>query len=215
MSKITSPPIFTLFPAPQSALEPARRLIILVPGLEADLTEVTRRVWELADATGAHIKFLGLCNDVMQEPSLRRTLVTMSAMVNYDNVSAETEVIVGRDWLGAVKSRCHPGNMLVCMEEQRTGLLRGPLSRILQSDLDVPLYILSGLYPQKDAHPNWPTRAAAWIGFLAILIGFFILQASITRLAEDWNIVLLLLTIPVEYWMILAWNNLFGQHTGK
>jgi hypothetical protein len=200
----------TLFATPRSDTESARRLMVLVPCLEVDLTAVTRRVWELADGTGAHIKFLGLCNDAVQEPSLRRALVTMSAMVNYDNVSAETEVIVGRDWLGAVKSRCHPGDMIVCIEEQRTGLLRKPLSQILQSDLDVPLYILSGLYPQNDSRSNWPARPAAWIGFIAILLGFFVLQIKIVHLANAWTIVLELLSTVVEFCLIWVWNSLFG-----
>jgi hypothetical protein len=184
-------------------------LIILVPCLDADLTLVTRRVWELADATGAHIKFLGLCNDTVQEPAVRRTLVTMSAMVNYDNVSADAEVIVGRDWLGAVKTRCHPGDMLVCIEEQRTGLLRGPLSRILQSDLDIPVYILSGLYSQDHSRSLRFARAAAWIGSIAILLGFLILQVKIIQLGEDWIVALELISTAVEFWLIWAWNSLF------
>jgi len=201
-------PLTLPFASP-SDLGPARRLIVLVPCIEADLTSVTHRVWELASATGAHVKLLSLCNDLTQEFSLRRLLITMSAIVNYGNVSAETEVIFGRDWVDAVKSRCQAGDMVVCLGGQRVGLSHNLLSQILQSNLDVPLYILSGLYPQTDSRTNWWTQAAAWIGFIAIIMSFFLLQVKIHQFANDWTIVLELLSTAVEFWLIWVWNNLF------
>ncbi len=191
-------------------LEPARRLIVLVPCLDADLTAVARRVWELANAADAHIQFLGLYSDPAQEPRLRRELVTMSAMVKDGRVSAEADVIFGRDWVDAVKTRWQAGDMVVCFDEQRVGLLRKPLSQILQSDLNVPLYILSGLYPRNDSRSNWPAQIAAWTGSIAIILGFFVLQIKIDHLAKDWAIVLQLLSLPVEVWMIWVWNSLVG-----
>jgi hypothetical protein len=195
--------------ASQPDPEPAHRLIVLVPSLEVDLTAVTQRVWELANATGAHIKFISLCNDTLQEPSLRRRLATMSAMVKAGNVSAESEVVAGKNWVEAVKIRKQTGDMVVCCAEQRAGLMQRPLSQILQSDLDMPLYILSGLYPQNDLHSSWLIQTFAWIGFIAIILGFFMLQIKIDQLAKDWTVVLQLLTTAIEFWLIWVWNNLF------
>jgi hypothetical protein len=202
-------PVSILSSVADQQLEPTRRFIVLVPCLETDLTAVTQRVWELANATGAHVKFLGLCNDAAQEPGLRRRLVTMSAIVNYGSVSAESEVEVGSDWVEAVKSRWQAGDTVVCFAEERAGLLRRPLSQILQSDLDVPLYILSGLYSQNNMRSKWPTQAVAWIGFIAIIFSFFMLQVEISQLEQDWTIVLELLSTAVEFWLIWVWNNLF------
>ncbi|RJP50855.1 MAG: hypothetical protein C4586_05150 [Anaerolineaceae bacterium] len=207
---VVAPPALTVTPASVSHLQPARRLIVLVPRLDADLTAATRRVWELADATGAHVQFLGLYNDPAQEPSLRRELVTMSAMVKDGRVSAEANVILGKDWVAVVKSRWQAGDTVVCFDEQRVGLSRRPLSQILQSDLDVPLYILSGLYPQNDSRSNWPAQAAAWIGSLAIILGFLALQVKTIHLAKEWTITLQLLSIPLEAWSIWVWNSLVG-----
>ena len=196
--------------ASQPDLGSARRLIVLIPNLEADLSAVIQRVWELANVTGAHIKFLGLCNDVAQEPSLRRSLITMTAIANYDNVSAEAEIMVAKDWVETVKSHWRPGDMVVCFSEQRAGLLQKPLSQILQSDLNIPLYILSGLYPQKDSSSNWLTYVAAWTGFIAIILGFFVLQARIDLLTKDWiRTILLLLSVAFEFLAIQLWNRLF------
>jgi len=200
----------TISYASQPDLGSARRLIVLIPNLEADLSAVIQRVWELANVTGAHIKFLGLCNDAAQEPSLRRSLITMTAIANYDNVSAEAEIMVAKDWVETVKSHWRPGDMVVCFSEQRAGLLQKPLSQILQSDLNIPLYILSGLYPQKDSSSNWLTYVAAWTGFIAIIIGFFVLQTRIDLLTKDWTRTgLLLLSVAFEFWAIQLWNRLF------
>lgn len=201
---------FTIPIASQPDPEPAHRLIVLVPSLEVDLIVVTQRVWELANATGAHIKFIGLCNDAAQEPSLRRELATMSAIVKDGNISAEAEVVSGRNWVEVVKTRRQAGDIVVCCAEQRAGLMQRPLSQILQSDLDMPLYILTGLYSQNVSHSNRLTQIFAWIGFIAIIAGFFLLQAKIDQLAKDWTTVLQLLTTAIEFWLIWAWNNLFG-----
>src|SRR6266498_1658984 len=90
--------------------KPARRLIVPIQDPEADLNAVTRRLWELANALGADIKFIGLCNDMTQELSLRRTLTTICAMVNDDNVYAESEIIRGADSVNAVRSRIQLGD---------------------------------------------------------------------------------------------------------
>ncbi len=63
-----------------TSLEPARRLIVLIPA-DSDYQAATRRIWELANAMGSRVQFLGLCRDAAQEPNLRRGLVTMSALL--------------------------------------------------------------------------------------------------------------------------------------
>lgn len=51
-------------------LKPAQRLIVLVP-VNTEPSRVTRRIWELVNATGGSVQFLGVCKDSIQEPSLR------------------------------------------------------------------------------------------------------------------------------------------------
>jgi hypothetical protein len=201
--------ILTVPSVSQSDLESVHRFIVLVPPLEADFTFVTSRIWELANAMGAHVLFIGLYNDAAQEPSLRRELVTMSAMVNYGKVSAEIEVLFGRDWVGAVRSHWQAGDMLMCFVEQPPELPHGPLSQIQGSNLNVPLYLLNGLYPQNDSQKNWLTETAAWIGSIVIISGFFFLLIWIGNIAKDWATVFQMLAILVEVWMILAWNGIF------
>jgi len=205
------PPALKVSSAPSPRPEPARRLIVLIPSLEANLTAIARRVWELANTTATQIQFFGLYSDPAQEPSLRRELITMSAMVNNGIVSAKAEAALGKDWVDEVRKRYQAGDMIVCLAEHRVGLSRKPLSQMLQSELNVPLYILSDLYPQNTSHTNWIPKIAAWAGSIAIILGCTLLQASMVPLAEDWaHTALLLISIPIEFWMILGWNSLFG-----
>jgi len=211
MNKLDSiPPSLTSLPSSLSGPEPARRLIVLVPDMESDYIPAIRRIWELANARHARVQFLGLCKDVAKEPSLHRQLVTMSALVGDDKVSTEAKVEIGTNWVDVVKQNSQTGDMIVCFEEQRAGLLHRPLSQILESNLNFPVYILSGLYPQK-SKSNWLSQVSVWSGFIGIIIGFYILQVKIDQLPKDWiQNGLLIFSIILEFSLIWVWNNLFS-----
>lgn len=187
----------------------ARRLMVLVPGPEADLSPVTKRVWELANATVAQVRFLGLCNNAEDELVLKRTLVTASALMNSGGIATDSEVVVCKNWLDAVLSRVQPSDMVVCSQGSGSSSSQKSLSSILQADLGVPLYILSGSQSRVTVHPEWLPGAAAWIGSLAILIAFFWLQVKIDQLVGDWSIPLQLLSIALEFALIWNWNRRF------
>ena len=210
MTRLNSlPPSLTSFPASLSKHEPARRLIVLVPDLESDYIPAIHRIWELANAQRANVQFLGLGKDTRQELSLRRVLATISTMVQDDKVSTETKVEIGTSWVDVVKRNYQTGDMIVCFAEQRAGLLHRPLSQILKSNLNFPVYILSGLYPQK-RKTNWLSQIIVWSGSIGIIISFCILQAKIDQLPKDWfqNVLLIFSIIP-EVWLIWVWNSRF------
>jgi len=140
--------------APPSNSGTAQRLIVLVPDADLDYVAATRRVWELATELGTDIQFIGLYKDPARESTLRRQLVTMTAMVQDGNVSAEAKVEFGNNWVRVVKSNWQVGDMIVCFAEQHAGLLYRPLSQILRSNLEAPIYVLSGLYPQNQSKFN-------------------------------------------------------------
>src|SRR6266508_2395153 len=203
------PPSSTPFPASLSEHEPTRRLIVLVSDLESDYMPSIRRISELAYAQRANVQFLALCKDTRQELSLRRIWATMYMMMQLGGVSAEAKIEIGTSWVDVVKRNYQTGDMIVCFAEQRVGLLHRPLSQILESNLDFPVYILSGLYPQK-YKSNWLAQVIVWLGSIGIIIGFCILQVKIDQLPKDWfqNALLIFSIIP-EFWLILVWNNLF------
>ena len=131
----------------------------------------------------------------------------MSAMIRDDKISSEARIEIGTNWVDIVKRNSQKGDMIVCFKEQRAGLLHRPLSQILESNLSFPVYILSGLYPQK-SRSNWLSKVIVWSGSIGIIIGFYILQAKIAQLQKDWfQNALLIFSIMLEFSMI--WNNLF------
>ena len=204
------PPSLTVFPASLSGPEPARRLIVLVPDSEADAANVAHRVWRLATSMSMHVQLLGLCNDARQELSLRRTVAAMSAMVEVGSITAEAKVEMGANWVEFVKRNYQTGDMIVCFAEQHAGLLHRPLSQMLESKLNIPVYILSGLYPQKSGS-NWLSQITTWSGSIGIIIGFFLLQVKIEQLPDDWfQTGLFIFSIVLELWLIWVWNRLFG-----
>ena len=82
MNKLdVSPPTLTVSPASFSDLQPVRRLIVLVPESEVDSALTARKIWELANALESRVQFLGLSKDAEHEPTVRRQLVALSAMV--------------------------------------------------------------------------------------------------------------------------------------
>ena len=211
MAKIeTIPSSLTSTPAALSGLEPAQRLIVLVPELEADTLPALRRIWELANTQHAHVLLLSLCTDFRQEPSLRRRLIPMAAMVQDGHVLAEVKVEMESNWVDAIQRNYQPGDTIVCFAEQRAGLLHRPLSQILQSNVKIPVYILAGLYQPK---PKWTLlpQIMAWLGFLGIVAGFFVLQINIVQASKGGlQSILLIFSLIPEYWLIIFWNSLLG-----
>lgn len=185
------------------------RLIILIPA-DTDYSAVTQRIWQLASATNMNVQLVALCKDPGEEPGLRRRLVTLASLLQAGEFSVEAKVMVGTNWVTAVKSIFETGDRLVCFADQRTGLLQRPLSQILQSNLKVPLHILSDLTLPK-SKPNRLTQVSSWLGFLVIIIGFGLLQTKITQVSGgSLQSILLILSILPEFWLIWVWNNLFG-----
>src|SRR5512133_465680 len=97
-------PVFTLSSSSFSEPEAGHRLIVLVPESDADTSSAARKIWELANALGSRVQFLGLCKDESREPTLRRQIIAMSSMVGDGRLSIESKIEFGGNWLGFVKS---------------------------------------------------------------------------------------------------------------
>ncbi len=217
MNKLdVSSPTLTVSPASFSDLQPVRRLIVLVPESEVDSALAARNIWELANTLESRVQFLGLSKDAEHEPSVRRQVVTLSAMVEDENISIESKIEIGSDWLSVVKSEWHEGDVIVCYAEQRAGLPRRPLSQILESNLNATVYVLGGFHQEVQMRSSWIFNAMAWTGSIGIIIGFFLLQSKLIQLSTDWAYsTLLYISLFAEVGSIWAWNNLFEKYIGK
>ncbi len=195
---------------PSVLLERSRRLIVLIPE-DVDYSHVTRRIWELANTTNSTVQLLGLCRNTAEEMSLRRELVTISALIQDAKIAVETKVEIGYNWLKAIRNNYQDGDMIVCITEQSIGIRRQPLSQILESTMHAPVYILSKNRTQKTQSKILPKVIAAWSGFAGIMIGFFVLQVKVIQMSKgDLQTLMLLLLLIPEFWFIKIWNSLFS-----
>jgi hypothetical protein len=206
----STPPSLSLSPAPVSEPQSARRLVVLVPDLEWDYMPAIHRIWELGAAQPAHVLLLSLCQDPQQELSLRRALVILCALLQDGRIPVETNVEIATNWVDVVKRNYQTGDIIVCFAEQQAGFLQKPLSQILESNLTIPVYVVSGVHIPKPKS-NWLAGVTAWLGSIGVIAGFGLLQIKIMQVSEGWfQTLLLILVVIVEIWLVWVWDSQFG-----
>lgn len=199
--------------APTMTASPAAaevgHIVVLIPSPDADFVSITQKVWSLAQASGAPVRLIGLCNDTAQEPGIRRTLVTMASMLNDGRLPVSMEVLIGTDWLQMLAFHLEPHDIVVCWDEPSSASRTRSFSRLLQSRLEAPLYILSAPEPVRDSRIDIAKTAAVGLGFLAIIAAFLFLQIRLYQHAGQWTTTLEILSTACEFWLIWVWNRLF------
>ena len=204
--RITQP----LVVANEGASQADRRLVALVSNSEMDASAVARRILEIADAFRCPILFLGLCSDKLQESSLRRQLVTLSAMVRDEALAFETRIEIGKDWMKLIRANSRKGDVFICFSRQTAGLRGSMYHSLLQSDFASTVYVLDDAIPTEQERAPWLSSALAWTGSIFIILGFLWLQINALPLPNHAvSALTLMLSIPVEIWLILVWNSLF------
>jgi hypothetical protein len=186
-------------------------LIVLIPEGESDHSFLSRRIWEIANSLNLDVLLLSLYTDYTEEAQLRRTLVTMAAVIKDGRISTEIVIEHGNDWIGRVQSTLLPGDVVACFAGQKVGLWRKSLDQILRSSLQAPIYILSNYHPVKNSGSTLRSQAISWSGSLAIIGGFFLAEMKIAQVPQDWTHTLLLyICIFAEIGLIWAWNSFFA-----
>jgi len=213
--KVPSLGISTASPIDPSALlqvssSSTGRLLILVPA-DSEYGSAIQRIWQLATATSRGVHLLGLCKDGMQELSLRRQLIAMSALLMDGGIAVEVKIEFGTRWSDAVRRNYQMGDIIVCFAEQRDGLLSKPLKQVLEEDLDAPIFILSDLKLQHSYSQSALSLLSSWAGLIGIIAGAFLVQTRILSLPRNWSQTpLMLLSVFAEFWLLWAWNHLSG-----
>ena len=196
----------------RTGVETAQRIIVLVPDAELDLAYAARKIWEIATTVGGSIQFIGLCTDMYREPSLRRQMVALSAFMGTEKIPAQSRVEIGKNWLNALRTEWRQGDTIVCFNGVSAGISRKPLSQLLETSVEATIYVIDGAPRQAHGSQHgWWADALAWAGSIAIILGMFWLQTTITGLPSYWARTLLLcISIFVEFGMIWMWNSLFN-----
>jgi hypothetical protein len=206
-----SPTVLTTPPASFPDLRPACRLIVLFPASETDSPGLAHRIWEIARSLKANVLLFSLTNDYDEEARLRRNLITLAAVIKDPDVATDILIEHGHDWVRQIKAIWRTGDIVACYEGQKVGLMHRPLEQVLRSNLEAPIYLLSGYQPNRNPNPAFVSQASAWLGSLAIIGGFLWAEAKIIQLPQDWAHTVLIYTFFfVEVVLILLWNSLFS-----
>lgn len=207
MIKVDTNPLPLTYPTnSQKELEADRHLIVLVPA-NTDFNRAAGRIWTLAETSGMQIRLVGLCKDRMEEAKLRRELIAAASLLQDGRTYAEVKVVVGTNWVEALKSDYQAGDVITCFAEQQAGLLQRPLSQILESNFQTTVYILSGLTSRKP-RSNRRLQLSTWLGSIGTIAAFGILQAKIVQLPQGaLPTILLILSLIPEFWLIGILNS--------
>ena len=202
-----------------------KRLIVLVPDEGANGVDLARKVWALAAPCELQVVLLCLLgvedhhdgigrDNESRESAARLRLATLASLVRDDHINVETSVVLSRKWVGAIRQLCQPGDIVLCCVEQTvptTASGRQPMHQVLSWVLEVPVFVLTGLYgeprPQDDRAPSPLSRVLFWSVVLGIVAVFFFVQVQVNHQAVGLiRVLLLVCSAFVELGVIALWS---------
>ena len=213
----------TRTPAMQAEMN-GQRLVVMIREAEGEAL-LASRILGLAEPRGLDVLLVGIAPDPAAEATMRRKLVTIAAFLNEQSPRSGTsarqalparrvdiQIQHGRDWVGGIRALVRPGDTIACYSDETVGILERPLSDILASALNMPIYTFTGLQAQQHNRQSTLAQAASWVSSIASIGGFLALQARIVTVVQGTlQSVLLLVTVLAEVGIIWALNALFGQ----
>lgn len=188
----------------------APRFVAVVSGVSEEAL-LAARIIDQARNGGLPVLLLGAAAAPDEETALRRDLVTVKAFIEGQGQSVELKMASGRGWLEQIKAECRPVDQVACYEEESAGTPRDPLSDVLARRLQIPILDFSALREAPEGRTSILSQAGAWLGSIAAIAGFLLLQARIiTEMQGAVQSTALVLTLIPEVAVIWFWNSLWG-----
>jgi hypothetical protein len=166
------------------------RLIVLVPDHGVYGMELARRIWSLA--APCELKVLFLCaleTETAQESAMRLRLATLGALIRDEKIQVETHIVTQQTWVEAVWHVWQPGDIVICCAEHRIATrIQGdlPLSQMIEYILEVPTYVLPGMYAADPAKTTATTRSVSrWLALLLIIASFYFIEKQVAGISLD------------------------------
>jgi hypothetical protein len=190
-----------------------RRLVVLVPNEAIEPAALVAALDTInvgLDPRASEILFVRLSSNPGGDWQAYSQLGELAGRAHHLNLTPRTQLLPSSSWLGVVRQVVQPGDLVVCHVDQAPGRWpwqRGRLAPLLAAKVDVPVYILSGLYESSQRCANWLVRLA-YEGALLVIVGGFSwleLQADMTMVNPAKALVLILLFWS-ELGLIFAWN---------
>ncbi len=173
------------------ALAPAAtRLVVLVPSLDVDLTELAIHLRSLAAPRGLRILLVAQRPRPEDDWVWRRVLVVLASMIS-EPPYIRVDFHIGRSqpWVDLLRALVMEGDLVVCHREQSQGWIwsNSSLTRKIGTELHVPTCELSGMCTRSASLPaSWVRQALSWIVPLLIILGFSVIQYQIQLHTTGW-----------------------------
>jgi hypothetical protein len=199
----------------EETLPPIERLLVLIPDCEANEPALAKAIWSRAVSNRLPVVLMGTCATVNQEPRARRRLATLAALIRDTDVSVETQIHPGLDWVEAVVSQVRTGDLVVCQAEQtvRNPFLKAqPLAALLLKKIEPPVVVISGFYPQLPPDQSAASSLLLSATPFIIFVLSSVFQFALYRVSGGTALTLLLLvSVIVEYGLIGLWNFYYNR----
>jgi hypothetical protein len=193
-----------------------KRLIVLLPESLAGRADLARAVHQLALQNGADVLYLTLVDDDEKTLTVARSMATMKAITSDTHLTVYSKLVATHSWLKMLHEIFRPGDLVVCHVEQtvRKGTFSTrPISEFLLETLEAPVITVAGYYhPQREQIMHLLNNLLAWVGFLAIVVAFTLLEFNLDSTIHGvTHTILLVLLVTVEFGAVLVWNKLFSK----
>jgi hypothetical protein len=199
--------------APPEAVPPTEavaRLVVVVPDV-AEAALLASRILVMAQAWGQDVLLIGVASRRLSAGELRRRITLLAAFLQNVGTHVQVRVLEGADWISEIQTLLQDDDRLACcvLESQPSG--GDPWTEILATRLERPVYVFMDSGTPATPQRGLLARAAPWLGSIAIILGFFWLQALLSQQGDasaysGW----LLLSVPVEIGLIVLCNALLG-----
>ncbi len=192
------------------------RLIVLLPeSLVGDL-DFAQKIHRMASRTQSDVLYLTLLNDPDQVLSVARGIATMKAVTESNLIKAGSVQVPRSHWFEKLQQVCLPDDTIVCHSEQtvKLGLFQTqPTAEYLTQIQTNPVVTVEGFYhPQQTFLKSWLRGMLFWLGAVAIVVGFTLLelQADLAFPGFAHKLVLAAILL-IEFGAIWFWSQIIHR----
>ncbi len=197
--------------AARESRSPGKPRLVVAISAVSDPAALARRILALSPDVTTPVLLAGVTSTWDKEYELRRSLVTVESFLGAQGRRVELWSDSGHGWLGRLAAQCERTDLICCYEELDSTPWKQPLSDVIAGALHMPVRDLTDLLGRPQSTLRILPQAAAWLGSVALIAGFGVLQVRVVTEVLGWaQGVLLLLTAGAEISLIWLWNALLG-----
>jgi hypothetical protein len=192
-----------------------RRYIVIVPEHLENIPTFANKIRWMATQDRRNVVYLALADSEESLLSASRDMTEIKAITSDQWLNVKVVVSIANNWLSTLKTIFQPGDIVICQEEQLVStrpFQTLPACAYLRDALKYPVCTVAGFYhPVKVQTNNWLRQVRFWAGSLAILAGFFVIEANLDSMAQGIaHSLLMAVIILFEIGAMVTWFGISG-----